>query len=74
MHAKLTCGARGPIIEMSLHLLPYFVYANNKGSSATAQAGLSIGCSMMQKVPKYHVLALIYCKTLIFGRYLYLAV
>ena len=50
---------RGLNIDLSLHLHPYFEYANSRGfaESVFAQARLRLQCSIMQLVPKSYVLA-----------------
>ena len=37
MHAELISGAQGQHFGLNLHLLPYFMYANCKGSDETAR-------------------------------------
>ena len=74
MYIQLSSGARGLIIGLSLHPLPYFVNASRKGSSkpigkvmingsAVVKCSLvSKGkCSLVPKGPATAVADIIYC-------------
>ena len=55
-HAVVSMEAKGLNFCPSIHLLPYFVYANSEGSGA--ESPRSLRCSHMRLVSKFRVLAL----------------
>ena len=59
-HPEESSLARALIFGLTLHLIPYIVYARSKGSGKTGQMSMtcmSLSCSLMPSVTKSSVLA-----------------
>ena len=59
MHAKLSSGARGLMFGLSLHLDPFYVCANNKGSSKivhSCRLAWEFIVHVCAKITKYNLL------------------